>query len=85
MAHMIEIPEPQETRAIAITAMSLAFGIILRLNAKGILTNVDVEQIFEEVLGNLEDFVQSKDPSVQFARVLLEQMQQLAVSQGGEP
>jgi hypothetical protein len=82
---MIEIREPQETRAIGITAMSLVFGIILRLNAKGILTNADVDQIFEEVLGNLEDFVQTEDPSVKFARVLLDQMQQLAVSQGDEP
>lgn len=69
-----------EAKGIAMTGMCLAYGLISRLQAKGILSDADLELLFEGSLATLES--QPPDHATALARQTLEAMANVARRSG---
>lgn len=73
----------EETEGVALAGMSLAFGVISRLQQKGLLTKEDVQGLFEGVLQSLEqDNPDPNSPGTRIARALVDAMAQVAATGG---
>lgn len=73
-------PERAEARGVALVGQGLAFALISRLRAKGVLSDTDVDAIFEGCLTSLED-AQLRTPgdqSISAARLILDGMAEIA-------
>jgi hypothetical protein len=70
---LLDGPELEETRALAIVGNSLVQGLIATLNAHGILSANQTNALFATVLGSL-DTLPKPDPGVDRARILLADM-----------
>ena len=73
-------PESAEARGVAIVGQGLAFALMTRLKAKGVLSQGDVDAIFEGCLTSLEgaQLESPDDQSIQAARVILDGMARIA-------
>jgi hypothetical protein len=61
-----------ETRSAAIVGCSLAQAALSLLNAKGVISNAELDTIFEIVLAGLETSFPHDDEGAQHARKLVE-------------
>jgi hypothetical protein len=68
-----------DTRGIALVGMCMSLGILTRLEAKGVISAHDREQVLEGILASLEDFEAPSDASVRRARVLVDGIAQIAM------
>jgi hypothetical protein len=66
-----ETSELDETKGMATVGMAMGIGILTRLEAKGLLTPHDVDEILESILSSLEDFLPPTDPGARSARALV--------------
>jgi hypothetical protein len=73
-------PEGAEARGVALVGQGLAFALMTRLRAKGLLTQADVDAIFEGCLTSLEgaQLDSPDDESLKAARVILDAMARIA-------
>ena len=67
-----------ETRGLGLVGMAMSVGILSRLEAKGVLTKTDVDEVLEGILSSLEDFQGPNDPGIRSARVLVDAIAQIA-------
>jgi hypothetical protein len=67
-----ETPELDETKGMATVGMAMGIGILTRLEAKGLLTPHDVDEVLESILSSLEDFLPPTDPGARSARALVD-------------
>jgi hypothetical protein len=75
-------PERYGTRAIAITAVTLAVVTMSKLQANNAVSSSDVEQIFEAALGSLEAILGPTDPAADEARKFVALIHQAAIAAG---
>jgi hypothetical protein len=75
-------PERYGTRAIAITAVTLAVVTMSKLQANNAVSSSDVEQIFEVALGSLEAILGPTDPAADEARKFVTLIHQAALAAG---
>jgi hypothetical protein len=52
--------------------MAMGIGILSRLEAKGLLTSQEVDEVLEGILSGLEDFLPPTDPGARSARALVD-------------
>jgi hypothetical protein len=71
-----------ETRAIALVSLGLVFSLITHLHKKGLIPNIDTEDLFEGVLKVLENFHDANDPAFQTARQLVDYMALILATDG---
>jgi hypothetical protein len=67
-----------ETKGMATVGMALGIGLLSRLEAKGLLTPHDVDEVLEGILSSLEDFLPPTDPGARSARALVDAMAGIA-------
>jgi hypothetical protein len=67
-----ETPEIDETKGLATVGMAMGLGILTRLEAKGLLTSREVDEVLEGILTGLEAFLPPTDPGARSARVLVD-------------
>jgi hypothetical protein len=63
-----------DTSGPAIVGMALALALLEHLRAKGVLTEIEANEVLETALSGLENTLPANDPGVQQARLLVEAM-----------
>ena len=61
-----------EAKGMAFVGVGIAFGILSRLERKGIFATEDVDGVLQGVLASLEQLLPATDPAVQKARVFVD-------------
>jgi hypothetical protein len=69
-----------EAKALALAGVGVAFGILTRLEKKGLITPRDADEILESILSSLEGYLPPDDPAVQKARVLVDILARVAAT-----
>jgi hypothetical protein len=71
-----------EARGMALASQSLVFCVIKLLREKQALTKAELNDLFEGVLQTLEGSAYANDPAGRIARVIIDDMAQIAATDG---
>jgi len=74
-----------ETRGLAILGMSLGHAALTMLNAKGIISNDEIDSMLETILVGAETLLPPDDPGAQMARKLAEGLAHTIRQNRGKP
>jgi hypothetical protein len=74
-----------ETRGIAILGMALGHASLTLLNAKGVISDPEIDAMFETILAGTETLLPADDPGVQIARKLAEELAQSVLRSRDKP